>query len=148
MSNQEKISAVTQELLEKLGVEGRVSVVEEDGAPAITIDTEEPGLLIGFHGETLKSLELILTFLVSQKLGDFTRVTLDIEGYRKQREERLLSLASKIKEQVSSQGQAQTIPNLTATERRIIHLFFQKDKEVTTESEGEGEARQLIIKPR
>lgn len=150
MSKQQKISKVTQELLKKLNINGSVAVDEEtpEGIPSVAVETEEAGILIGFHGETLNAFKLILTFLISQELGEFTRITLDVAGYRKQREEKLLARAQEIKEQVKSQKAPVTLPNLTASERRLIHLFFQDDKEIATESQGEGEARQLIIKPR
>lgn len=148
MTRQQIVKKVTQELFEKLNVQATPLVSEENGNLQVLVETEEAGLLIGFHGETLKPLELILTLLISNKLGEFTRINLDIAGYKKQREEKLLVLAQEIKEQVKAQSSPQTLPNLTASERRLIHLFFQDDKEVTTESQGEGEARQLIIKPR
>lgn len=142
------IKQVSEELLKKLNVQGSVIVSEEKETPTVLIETEEAGLLIGFHGETLRPLELILTFLISHRLGEFTRLSLDIAGYRKQKEEKLLMMARDIKEEVKNQGAPKIIPNLTASERRLIHLFFQNDEEITTESQGEGEARQLIIKPR
>lgn len=148
MTREQIVKKVTQELFKKLNVQATPLVSEENENLQVLVETEEAGLLIGFHGETLKSLELILTLLISNKLGEFTRINLDIAGYKKQREEKLLVLAQEIKEQVKAQSLPQTLPNLTASERRLIHLFFQDDKEVTTESQGEGEARQLIIKPR
>lgn len=148
MTRQQIVKKVTQELFKKLNVQATPRVREENGNLQVLVETEEAGLLIGFHGETLKPLELILTLLISNKLGEFTRINLDIAGYKKQREEKLLVLAQEIKEQVKAQSSPQILPNLTASERRLIHLFFQDDKEVTTESQGEGEARQLIIKPR
>lgn len=148
MTRDQIIKEVAQELLKKLNVLGSVAVSEEDEVPSITIETEEAGILIGFHGETLEPLGLILTLLVSHELGEFTRINLDVSGYKKQREEKLLTRAREIKEQVKIEGSPKGIPNLTASERRLIHLFFQDDKEIATESQGEGEARQLVIKPR
>lgn len=148
MTREQIVKKVTQELFKKLNVQATPLVSEENGSLQVLVETEEAGLLIGVHGETLKPLELILTLLVSNQLGEFTRVSLDIAGYKKQREEKLLAWAQEIKEQVKTQSVPRALPNLTAGERRLIHLFFQDDKEVTTESQGEGEARQLIIKPR
>ena len=148
MTKEQIIKEVTEELFKKLNISGTVVVLEEEGALKVLVETDEAGLLIGFHGETIQPLELILTLLVSKKLGEFTRINLDIAGYKKQREEKILSLAREIKEQVKAQSSPRVLANLTASERRLIHLFFQDDKEVTTESQGEGEERQLIIKPR
>ncbi len=148
MAEQKIIKKTAEELLKKLGVKGKVEVSSSE-PPEVTIETdEEVGILIGFHGESLRSLELILTLLVSSRVGAFTRIILDVGDYRKQHEEKLVVLAQKLKEQVVAQGKPQFFLNLEARDRRFVHLFFQEDKEVTTESQGEGEERQLIIKPR
>lgn len=143
-----QVEAVVKELLEKLGVSGEVEVSFENETFTINIETEDSGVLIGYHGETLRALNLILTFLVSSKLGNFTRVTLDVSGYRRAREEKLLAMAEKVKERVREEMHEVAIPNLSASERRIIHLLFQNDGEVTTESRGIGEGRELVIKPK
>lgn len=148
MSKQQQINKITQDFLEKLNISGNIEVTQHEEGFAVSIETQEAGILIGFHGDTLKSLELILTIIVSQKLGEFTRLSLDIGGYRKQREEQLIELARGIREKVLNDGQPLPILNLTPGERRTVHLLFQDDKAVTTESQGEGESRQLIIKPR
>lgn len=147
MTDQKIIKKTAEELFKKLGVKGKVEVSSSE-PPEVTIETEEAGILIGFHGESLRSLELILTLLVSARLGAFTRIIFDVGDYRKQHEEKLVVLAQKLKEQVLAQGKPQFFLNLEARDRRFVHLFFQEDKEVTTESQGEGEERQLIIKPR
>lgn len=145
---EQKIKKLAEELLLQLDIKGPVSVENKDDIDNVVIETDEAGILIGHHGETLDSLKLILTFLVSRELNEFTRINLDVSGYRKEREEKLKQMASDIKERVKSSGEAITIPNLTANDRRVIHVFLQEDTEVTTESQGEGEDRMLVIKPR
>lgn len=142
------IKKITKDFLDKLGIVGEISVEEGEDAVSVAIETQDAGILIGYHGETLNALTLILSLLVSRELGEFTRVSIDVEDYRKQREEKLIELAKNIKEQVLRDQQQLPITNLTSGERRIIHLFFQDDQEVTTESQGEGDERQLILKPR
>lgn len=147
--NEKLLKETAEDLLDKLDIEATVEAVVKEGEnPQIHIETTEAGILIGFHGETLRSFELVLSFLVSQKVGEFTRVGVDVGGYKKQKEEKLLEFAKTIKEQVLSEGKEIPIPNLTAQERRIVHLYFQDDKDVTTESQGENELRLLIVKPR
>lgn len=149
MSREEVIKKITQELLEKLGVISEVEVKNDNSEmPQVNIETSEAGILIGFHGETLRALELILTFLVSKKLEQFTRVSVDVGGYKKQKEEKLIGLARSIKEQVINEGKEVPVPNLTPQERRIIHIYFQNDSDVITESQGEGEQRLLVVKPK
>lgn len=148
MKREEQIKKLTEELLLRLDIKGAVNVESQDDTYAVVIETDEAGILIGHHGETLDSLKLILTFLVSRELNEFTRINLDVSGYRKEREEKLKQMASDIKERVKNSGEAITVPNLTANDRRVIHVFLQEDSEVTTESLGEGENRMLVIKPR
>ncbi len=148
MKKEKIVKEKSRELLDQLGISAELTVTETDGAVGVVIETADAGILIGYHGETLNALALVLSLLVSQELGEFTRVNVDVGDYRKQREEKLQELAKNIKEQVLRQKQEVPIPNLTAGERRIIHLFFQDDQEVVSESQGEGETRQLIIKPR
>lgn len=149
MLKQEIIKKTAEELLEKLEVEADVEIkTPEDETPQVNITTQEAGILIGFHGETLRAFELVLTFLISKKVGEFTRVSVDVGGYKKQKEEKLLEFARNIKDQVINAGKEVPMPNLTPQERRIVHLYFQNDSQVTTESQGEGDARLLVIKPK
>lgn len=148
MDKLKTIKKITEDLLNKLAVTSEVEVVDEDETPTINIRTEEGGILIGYHGETLNAFSLVLSLIASRELGEFARINVDVGGYRRQRQEKLVELAKNIKEQVLRDGQEIPLPNLTSSERRIVHLFFQDDKEVITESQGEGDERQLIIKPR
>ena len=114
----------------------------------ISLETDEAGLLIGYHGQTLSALELILNLIIAQKLGEWQRISLEVGDYRQKKEEALKNLAQKIVARVKETGEAAALPYLTAAERRLIHLFLQDHPEVLTESQGEGENRRLVIKPR
>lgn len=136
------------ELLETLSLKGKVSAGENDGNIEISIDTDDSSLLIGYHGENLEAFQLILSFMVSKKLGEFHRVLVNVGDYRQRREEKLKELASRAKEEALQKEGEVVLQSLSAVERRVIHLFLKDDKEVTSESRGEGENRQLIIKPK
>lgn len=114
----------------------------------VSISSENPGILIGYHGETLESLQLILSLFLSKKLGEFKRVSLEVGDYKKNREEWLRKLAFDAKEKALSEGREIRLDDLKAWERRIVHMELADDKEVLSESMGEGRERALVIRPR
>lgn len=142
------IEKKTEELLEMLSLQADVLVEEIEGGSKVSIETEDSSLLIGYHGENLESFQLILVFLVSHELGEFHRITVNVGDYRERREEKLQEMASRAKEEVVETKKEVALSNLTSNDRRIIHLFLQNDEEVYSESVGEGNERQLIIKPK
>lgn len=144
----EKIQKKTEELLELLGVKAVVSVAAEEDVAQINLETDETGMLIGYHGETLEALQLILSLMLARELGEFVRVSLEIGDYRKNREDYLQHLVDQTKERVLAEQQPVSLQNLKSWERRIVHLMLQDDKDVVTESEGEGRDRVLTIKPK
>lgn len=143
------VTTITQELLDKLGITGQVNVVEdESGAYRVHIETEETGLLIGFHGQTLESFQIILGLLVSKSTGEWLKVYVNVGDYREKREEALMHMAQRAAEKALSIRRPVELARLSAGERRIIHLTLSGDERVLTESTGEGMDRKLIIKPK
>ena len=112
------------------------------------METKDTGIVIGYHGEVLESLQLVLSLAIAKKLGRFVRVSIEVDGYKKNRTEYLHNLALQVKEKVLSENKEQVLSSLKSWERRIIHLYLQNDDQVTSESEGEGKDRVLVIKPR
>lgn len=147
--NKNNVQSVTEELLEKLGIEGQVSVdIDEAEAFRVHIQTEETGLLIGFHGRTLESLQIILGLLVSKALGSWVRVYVNVGDYREKREEALMLMAQQAADRAISQGRPIELSHLSASERRVVHLTLGGDDRVETESIGEGSRRTLLVKPK
>ncbi|MEX2007520.1 MAG: R3H domain-containing nucleic acid-binding protein [Candidatus Levyibacteriota bacterium] len=144
----ETIKKTAQKLFEMLQIQGEVVVEEAQEGASVVLETEDSGIVIGHHGETLEALQLVLSLVTAKELGEFTRITLEVGDYRKSREEYLRSLAVSSKEKALAEGREVTLPMLRPWERRVIHLMFQDDKEVTSESVGEGKERVLVVKPR
>jgi len=144
------IQDTAKELLELLGVKANLEVVEQkDNAGVdIVLDTEDSGIVIGYHGDMLESLQLILSLCVAKKVGRFIRISIEVGDYRKNRTEWLKKLAMDTKERVLTEGREIVVPQLKSWERRIIHLLLQDDKEVASESQGEGRDRVLVISPK
>ena len=140
------IKEATEDLLEKIDSAGTVEVVEADGMYNVHIDTEENALLIGKHGNTLSSLELILSLIVAKKTGEFKRIIIEVGGYRQAREEYLRDLAQRLADEVIETGTEKTVRGLKPWERRVVHMYLGEMGDVITESEGEDRDRILVIK--
>lgn len=150
---EEELKKIDQEVTEFLSefeipIAAKVDFDETSGAINIQLDSEEAALLIGFHGETLQAIQLILSFLVHKSLGEWVKTLVNIGDYRQKREEQLKKLALNLAMKVKFSGEAQAVPNLIPAERRAIHLILADHPDVYTESEGEGRERQLVIKPK
>ncbi|RJQ28084.1 KH domain-containing protein [Candidatus Parcubacteria bacterium] len=138
-----------EDLLEKVGVSADIEVTEADDEFNVLVDGhDDNALLIGRHGDTLSSLQTILGFIVAKKLGEYKRVILEVGGYRKDREEYLKNLCERLKEEVIESGREKIVNGLKPWERRVIHMYLGEDKDVVTESTGEGRDRVLVIKKR
>ncbi|OGG14494.1 hypothetical protein A2773_05440 [Candidatus Gottesmanbacteria bacterium RIFCSPHIGHO2_01_FULL_39_10] len=137
----------TKELIAKMHVDAQVSVIAQDENYKVQIDTPDTGLLIGYHGEVINSLQLILGVLVYRELGEWVRIIVDVGDYRQKREETIKRLALDKAEEAVSTGQPVSLPYLSPLERRIVHLTLSENPRVTSESEGEGKDRHIVIKP-
>ncbi len=146
-----QVDAAANDLLVLIGSKARARVYEDKENEAIRVDIEtddETGLLIGRHGETLASIETVLGMMARQTTGEWIRIIVNVGDWRERQEERLKEIAQQAADRTISTGEAQPIYNLTPAQRRIIHLFFSENKEVETESQGEGLERYLIVKPK
>lgn len=145
----EQIKQITEDLLAKLEITATVTAdVDETGAYRVHIETEETGLLIGYHGQTLESFQMMLGMLVSKAVGSWQKVYVNIGDYREKREEALMHMAQRAAERALSMQRPVEISHLSASERRVIHLTLSGDERVSTESIGEGADRRLLVKPK
>lgn len=103
------------------------------------------GKLIGYRGENLNSLQIILSSIVNRNFEDRVKVLLDIEGYREKREKTLEELAVKISKTVIKTGKSITLEPMSAYERKIIHSKLQENTKIDTHSFGEEPNRRIII---
>ncbi len=136
------------ECLKLLLIEGKVVVEKDEETVRVNIETSQSGALIGYHGEGLISLQLILNIMVHKKTGSWQRVVVNVGDYRQKREEYLRNLALNVAARVKATQNPTTLNDLSSFERRIIHLVLSQDPDVEAYSEGEGKDRHLIIKPK
>jgi spoIIIJ-associated protein len=143
-----KVEATIKKFFASLGINADFSISEDEEAIAVTLETEDTGIVIGYHGETLEALQLVLSLLIAKKRGEFKRVSLEVGDYKKNRSEWLERLALDAKERAIAENKEVYLSELKSWERRVIHLLLQDDKEVVSESTGEGKDRVLVIKPK
>ena len=116
---------------------------------SIVIEGEEDlGVLIGKRGQTLDSLQYILSLVVNKSSESYIRIKLDTENYRKKRKEKLELLAKNIASKVKKTGRFTELEPMNAYERRIIHAVLQGDNMVSTKSVGEEPFRHITIYPK
>lgn len=144
------IKDTTEKLLKLVGIDGDFEILESEGdseSVEVNLNTQDTGVVIGYHGDTLEGLQLVLSLCIAKDLGRFVRVSIDVGDYKKNRTERLKALAMETKERVLSEGREIAIPDLKSWERRVVHLLLEKDGEVASESQGEGRDRVLVVSP-
>lgn len=136
-------------VIEKLGVSATAEVSRIDDTFFVDINSEDSSLLIGKYGANLESLQFVLAVRIKTQTGrDDFEIFVDVDNWRKQKEERLTKIANLTAEKVSTSNQPEFLYNLKAAERRVIHAALTDHPKVVTVSEGEGQNRYLIVKPR
>ena len=139
-------------LLDKMNVQANVSVrlgdSDSDRIQPVLIDIEGKDLsfLIGRKAETINALQCITSLIVGRELGRWVPLQIDVQHYRKRREDELRKLARRIADQVISTGRIQALEPMPPNERRIIHLELRDHPEVETESDGEDPKRKVVVR--
>lgn len=138
-----------KELIENLGVSATAEISKVDDNYFVDIKSEDSSLLIGKYGINLESLQFVLAVRLKTQTGleDFD-VYLDIDNWRKSKEQKIEKMALATAAKVEETQQEEPLYNLKPSERRVIHALLTDHPKVTTESTGEGESRYLVIKPR
>ena len=111
-----------------------------------SIKGEKVGKLIGYHGENLQAIQMLLSGVKTRGEGAI-RMYLDVDGYKQNRNQSIIDLANKIAEQAIKIERNIHMDPMNAYDRRIVHTTLQGREDVTTESTGEGEKRHVVIKP-
>lgn len=128
-----------------LTVVANVSYNENDSSMDIELSGDEMGILIGKRGQTLDSLQYLVSLLVNKKRESYVRVKLDTENYRERRKETLETLAKNIASKVKRTKRPVSLEPMNPYERRVIHAVLQNDKYVLTRSEGEEPYRHVVV---
>lgn len=142
----EKARQVVDEILTKMKIDYEINKVEfNQGTVRINIVGNDMGLLIGRKGETLNALQFIAGLIINRQQEERIRLVLDVEDYRKKREESLESLALRLSDKVKNTHKNVVMRPMSSQERRIVHTILQEDAQVTTYSMGDEPNRKVVI---
>ncbi|ABK62139.1 RNA-binding cell elongation regulator Jag/EloR [Clostridium novyi] len=143
---EDKARKFLRDVLDSMGVLAEIKIKEEDNVLKINLVGPKMGLIIGYRGETLDSLQYLVSLVVNKENNErYKKVTLDTENYRSRREETLKRLAEKLAYKVKKTSKFVKLEPMNPYERRIIHSTLQNDSYVVTYSEGEEPHRRVII---
>ena len=118
---------------------------EEGKTMDIELSGNEMGVLIGKRGQTLDSLQYLVSLVVNRETEEYIRVKVDTEDYRKRRRETLENLAKNIAYKVKKTKRAVSLEPMNPYERRIVHSVLQNDKYISTHSEGDEPFRRVVV---
>lgn len=150
MKDEEKliVKEVLNQLLSHMGIAAEIENQESGDTLIFNLKTSDSGILIGQHGSTLVALQYLTRVLVHKKLPDEVAFVVDVEGYKKNREEFLKELARQAAARVRETKQTLVLKPMMAYERRVIHAELSQFPDIVSESEGEEPERRILIKPK
>ena len=128
-----------------VSVNSTVDYDEENRTMNIVFDGEDMGLLIGKRGQTLDSLQYIISLVVNKESDSYIRIKVDTENYRERRKATLENLAKNLAYKVKRTRRPVSLEPMNPYERRVIHSALQNDRYVCTKSEGEEPYRKVVI---
>ena len=126
-------------------VDSQIDYNESDRTMNIVFSGDEMGILIGKRGQTVDSLQYIISLVVNKESDSYIRVKVDTENYRERRKETLETLAKNIAYKVKRSRRSVALEPMNPYERRIIHSALQNDRYVETHSEGEEPYRKVVV---
>ena len=143
----ERAEKFLMDVLEAMDLKATVSLEENKEERTLDIDLagDDMGVLIGKRGQTLDSLQYLVSLVVNKGEDDYIRVKVDTENYRQRRKDTLENLAKNIASKVRRTGKAVTLEPMNPYERRVIHSALQNDRYVETHSEGEEPFRKVVV---
>lgn len=143
----DKAEEFLNSVFDAMGIQVKIDIKldEKEKELDVNLSGEEMGILIGKRGQTLDSLQYLVSLVVNKESGDYLRVKLDTENYRERRKETLETLAKNIAYKVKRTRRSVALEPMNPYERRIIHSAIQNDKYVFTRSEGEEPFRHVVI---
>ena len=136
-----------EDVFKAMGIEASVELRynSDNRSLNINLNGEDMGILIGKRGQTLDSLQYLVSLVINKGSDDYVRVKVDTENYRQRRKETLENLARNIAYKVKRTKRPVSLEPMNPYERRIIHSALQNDKYVTTHSEGDEPFRRVVV---
>jgi spoIIIJ-associated protein len=139
---------VLHEILSHMGLDAQIESRIINGSVHLTVSSDNPGILIGKHGQTLNAVEYLLNCMLNRSSLVKKKVFVDAEGYRERREQMLADLAYRAAAKVKQTHQEIVLDPMSPRDRRIIHVTLQSDEQIRTYSRGEGMMRRVAVTTR
>ena len=148
----EEVFAVGEQMVRRIvdaiSPEASIRVKRDDDEISFNVEGGESGILIGKRGQTLEAIQVLVEKAVRRLNGHRIRVSVDVEGYLKNKEANLVRTAERVAQKVKSKGRPASIGFMNAQDRRIIHLALKDNHAVRTQSVGDGSYRKLMVYPK
>ncbi|HOV14098.1 MAG TPA: RNA-binding cell elongation regulator Jag/EloR [Spirochaetota bacterium] len=137
---------LVRDLLEKMNIEAKIYLIEDnDDKIVIEIESPDSAIIIGKQGKTLESIQTIVNVIMNKNAKEWTKIVIDIGDYRNRRERYLNKMAQNYASQVKKTRKPVLLEPMNPFERRIIHMALKNEKDIETQSEGEGTLKQIKI---
>lgn len=147
MNKIETIKPIIDELLRFYSVRYSLSINEiDENLLSADIQGDNLSFLIGFRGETLDALQTIINQIIFRRLGEWNQVIVDINGYKKQKNEKIIEITKGYIDRVRFTQKPIEMPNMNPAERRQVHTFISEYQDIVSESTGEGLNRRVVLK--
>jgi spoIIIJ-associated protein len=128
--------------------EADIRCEQEKGKLIYRISGGQSGVLIGKRGQTLEAIQYLLEKMINKKSGNRVRVLVDVEGYLAKRKSNLQQMAMRMAEKAKRTKKPVTIGQMNSHDRRIIHIQLKDERDIRTQSMGDGYYRKLMIFPK
>ena len=139
---------MVRRIVDAISPEASIRVQRDDDEISFNVEGGESGILIGKRGQTLEAIQVLVEKAVRRLNGHRIRVSIDVEGYLKNKEANLVRTAERVAQKVTSKGRPASIGFMNAQDRRIIHLALKDNHAVRTQSVGDGSYRKLMVYPK
>ncbi|PKM47383.1 MAG: protein jag [Firmicutes bacterium HGW-Firmicutes-8] len=145
---EKKAVKILNDIFSCMKLEVDITISEIDGRTLINLNGPDLGILIGRRGDTLDAIQYYINLAANKNAEKRVRFIIDVEGYRRRREETLSNLAHRLADKAKRKGKDVVLEPMNPHERRVIHTALQNNKDVFTYSEGEEPYRKIIIAPK
>jgi spoIIIJ-associated protein len=143
----DEVRDLVSTILEAMHFDARVEVYDAGGFIAVDVASEDTALFIGQKGETIDALQYLVNVSAFKERDFFKRIVLDAEGYRQRRVEAIQGMAHRTARKAIRERRTVEMPPMNSSERRVVHLYLSENPNVTTESEGTGDGRRVMVSP-
>ncbi|MGM0453435.1 MAG: RNA-binding cell elongation regulator Jag/EloR [Thermodesulfobacteriota bacterium] len=144
----EWVTGFLDQIVALVSPDAKVSVTTADGAQRFQVQGGDSARLIGKRGQTLDAVQYLVDKAVHKQFGNGVQVEIDVEGYLDKRRSDLTDLATRLADKAQQTGKPMVINRINSQDRRVVHLALKENRNVRTQSVGNGDFRKLLILPK